>query len=70
MTAAPDGWLRTVCSRCGQECLMAKLGDGSSVMLNARPLRMFAEDPTRGGAMITDCYTPHAMTCDYRGRGC
>jgi hypothetical protein len=68
VTAQPDGWLRTVCSQCGAECLMAKLEDGSSVMLNARPVRMFAEHPTLGGAMLTNCYTPHAVTCDYRGR--
>lgn len=67
MTALPPGWLRSVCPKCGREVVLAPIGDGDHVRLDPSPRRLFVADDMDGEAALTDCYTPHAMTCDYRG---
>ena len=47
--------------------MLAPIGDGDHVRLDPSPRRLFVADDMDGEAALTDCYTPHAMTCDYRG---
>jgi len=73
MSRIPYEWRRSVCPQCGREVLSATRAPASGqrpterVLLDATPRAMFVETSPDGWASLTDCYTPHLATCDYRG---